>query len=174
MFNLLIIIAFRVPRRGKKRGLRRHTKRKADAQITDTDSSVPTVSGTMEGQLIVRVQNRVHDTGSSANGSISDTGDSTTVLCNSRHGGERPRSNSEVCDSPAISDDTDESGPRTSFNSGTTNSENEDNISTDSEFDSDEEGDTFEDRLVMLQRTATQVHEGSGFFLRLGCLREYA
>ena len=56
---------------------------------------------------------------------------------------------------------------------GTNTTENGDMNSMASGLDSVEEA-AIEDRLLLQQRTATQGHEGSGFFLRLGCLREYA
>ena len=142
-------------------------------------SSVRTVSGTMEGDALpnspplMGMQNYGHGTGSSATGSISDLGDSSTNLCNSHQNGERPQSNTDICSTPRMAEDTDLSSPRARFNTGTITTENGDNSSIDYGLHGIEE-DAFEERLMLSQRTATQGHEGSGFFLRLGCLRKYA
>ena len=70
------------------------------------------------------------------------------------------------------------SGPRNRTNTATTTSEIEDINSMDRYYDGDndsyEDDESFEERLVFLQRTASQGQTGAGFFLRIGCLGEYA
>ena len=150
-------------------------KREAVAKLINTDSNVPTVSGTMEGDVLsnsplhVHMRNCDHYTCSNAHGPISDLGDSSTSLCNSSENGGRPRRNSNVSNS--ATGDTDISDLRARYNTEVITTENRVN-SRDSGIDSIVE-DAFQERLVLLQRTAIQGHEGSGFFLRLGCLREY-
>ena len=148
--------------------------------MIEGDSSVSTVSGTMgegdtlsNGPQLVRMRNYDYDTGCSANGLISEIGDSSTSSGNFHERRRRQQSNSDICNAPAIAEDMDLSGPRARSITGTNATENGDNSSMDSRRDNIGEY-AFEERLVLSQRTATQGHEGSGFFLRLGCLREYA
>ena len=168
--HLLIIIIFSSPRRGRH-GLRRHMIRKAVDKLRNAVSRVPTVSGTTEGGAqpngphLVCMRNYDPNTANDTNGSINELGDLSNPTS--------PQSNSDICDSPTTTEDTDISGLRARSNTGTITAENADNIVVDSGHENIEE-DAFEERIVLSQKTATQGHEGSGFFLRLGCLREYA
>ena len=117
------------------------------------------------GPHLVGMRNYEHGTTSNANGSMNELGDPSTSTV--------PQRNSDTSDSPTTTEDTEISGPRARSNTGTITAENGDNGGMNSGHDGIEE-DAFEERIVLSQKTATQGHEGSGFFLRLGCLRKYA
>ena len=140
--HLLVIIIFKSPRRGGHK-LRGRMIKKAVAKLIEGDSSVSTVSGTMgegdtlsNGPQLVRMRNYDYGTGCSANGLISEIGDSSTSSGNSHERRRRQQSNSDIYNAPAIAEDMDLSCPRARSITGTNATENGDNSSMDSRRDS--------------------------------------